>query len=392
MIFRPLVMRAFASITLMVAAGGAVLAETPEPKAAQDYADAIAKAQEDLDAGRIAEARQKLEATDESLRGFEYDYLVARAEAARADEPAPDLLQTIEVPEVEARYGVLNPVDRQLAFICRDGGVRVHDLGNPNTPAKVVKHEGGGAIWTGAFSSDGKTFVAGFEKGEVVMWDAKTWEHRVTVAVGNKPIRELAVAPDGSAFVAEGDAALELWSLAAAKPKKVADVGERYNFGEGLSFSPKGDLIATGGMFDILLYDAKTGKQTHSMKHASYTMGLQFSPDGARIASAPSGNVNKFLAVFDVARGTRQFNVGPFPCYVHGGVFTSDGKRIISTACEKVPSLQLFDSATGTVMFSMARPATGTKPAVSRDGRLLGWSEQSGYQFIDLSKKLDSGQ
>lgn len=392
MMFSLFLMRTLASITLVVAAGGIAFAQVPVPKASQNYADAVAQAQVDLDAGRIAEARQKLEATNRSLRGFEFNYLIARCEAASVKEPAPDLLQTIEAPKVGTRFGVLNAVDRQLAFICRDGGVRVHDLGNANAPEKVVTHDGGGAVWTGAFSSDGKTFVAGFENGEVVVWDAKTWEHRVTASVGKKPIRELAVAPDGSAFVAEGESALELWTLAEANPKKVGDVGERYNFGEGLSFSPKGDLIATGGMFDIFLYDAKTGKQTHSMKHASYTMGLEFSPDGARIASAPRGNVNKLLAVFDVAQGRMQFNVGPFPCYVHGGVFTSDGKRIVSTACAKVPFLQFFDSTTGTLMFSMARPQTGTKPAVSVDGRLLGWSEPRGYQFIDLSKDQGSNK
>jgi hypothetical protein len=47
----------------------------------------------------------------------------------------------------------------------------------------------------------------------------------------------------------------------------------------------------------------------------------------------------------------------------------------------------MFDSATGEVIFALARAATGFKPAVSRDGRLLGWSEQGGYQFIDLGKK-----
>ncbi len=390
MMFSPSVMRTTASIMLVVAACGLSFAQAPVPNVSQDYADAVAKAQADLNGGRIAEARQKLEATDKSLRGFEYEYLVARAGAAPAKGPAPDLLQTIEGPKIATRYGVLNAADRQLAFICRDGGVRVHDLGNPEATEKVVMHEGGGAIWSGAFSLDGKTFVAGYENGEVVVWDAKTWQHRATASLGKKPVRELAVAPDGSAFVAEGESALELWSLADVEPKKVADVGERYNFGEGLTFSPKGDLVATGGMFDILLFDAKTGKQTHSMKHASYTMGLEFSPDGARIASSPRGNVNKFLAVFDVAEGNMHFNAGPFPCYVHGGVFTFDGKRIVSTACEKVPSLQLFDAATGQVVFSLARAATGSKPAVSRDGLLLGWSEPRGYKFIDLARKQDS--
>jgi hypothetical protein len=81
------------------------------------------------------------------------------------------------------------------------------------------------------------------------------------------------------------------------------------------------------------------------------------------------------------------FNAGPFPCFVHGAVFTPDGKRIISTACDKVPFLQLFDADTGEVVFALARAATGIKPAVSRDGRLLGWSEQGGYRFIDLGEK-----
>ncbi len=266
--------------------------------------------------------------------------------------------------------------------------MRVYDLAYPETPEKLVTHEGGGAIWSGAFSLDGQTFVAGYENGDVVVWDAKSWEHRAAASLGKKPVRELAVAPDGSTFVAEGESTLELWSLAGLEPKKVADVGERYNFGEGLAFSPKGDLVATGGMFDILLFDAKTGKQTHSMRHASYTMGLGFKPDGARIASAPHGNINKFLAVFDVAEGIELFNAGPLACFVHGGVFTSDGKRIVSTACGKVPFLQLFDADTGQLVYSLARAATGSKPDVSRDGKLLGWSEPRGYQFIDLTAKL----
>jgi WD40 repeat protein len=267
--------------------------------------------------------------------------------------------------------------------------VRVRNLIDAEASERVVSHKAGGAIWSGAFSLDGKIFVVGHENGDVVAWDAKTWQRRASASLGTQPVRELAIAPDGSAFVAEGASALELWSIANAEPKKVADVGERYNFGEGLAFSPDGNLIATGGMFDILLYDAKTGKQTSCITHASYTMGLQFSPDGARIASAPRGNVNKFLAVFDVAQGDMQFNVGPLPCYVHGGVFTFDGKRIVSTACGRVPFLQLFDSATGQVVFSLARAATGTNPAVSSDGRLLGWSEPRGYQFISLPRRRD---
>lgn len=353
----------------------------------REYVDAIAGAQADLDAGRIADARQKLEATDKSMRSLEYEYLVARTSKAQDNEAAPDLLQMVKRPEVDTRYGVLDPVKRQVAFICRDGGVRVHDLDDLNGAPRTAMHETGGPIWTGAFSRDGATFVAGYQSGDVVAWDTTSWERRFSVSLGMKPVRELVVAPDGLAFVAEGESAMELWRVVDDAPKKVADVGERYNFGEGLAFSPRGDLIATGGMFDILVFDAKTGKETITMPHASYTMGLEFSPDGTRIASAPRANVNKFLAVFDVASGEMQFNAGPFPCYVHGGIFTADGKRIVSAACEKVPFLQLFDSTTGELVFSLPRTTTGSRPTVSRDGRILGWSESDGYHFFDLSGK-----
>jgi WD40 repeat protein len=269
--------------------------------------------------------------------------------------------------------------------------LRIHDLNAPVAAPKVVSHSKGGAIWSGVFSHDGKTFLSGHENGDVVVWDAKTWKARQTVTLGAKwPVRELAVAPDGSAFVAESQAELELWSLAGDRPKKVAGVGPRYNFGEGLAFSPRGDLLASGGMFDIVLYDARTGKKTKSMRHASYTMGLEFSPDGKRIASAPRGNVNKFLSVFDVAEGKPLFNAGPFGNYVAGLAFTPDGKRVAATGPQK--DVRLFDAVTGAVVLTLKRPDHTARPAVSRDGRLLGWSERAGYRFIDLGKKPDGGK
>lgn len=354
------------------------------------YAKEIAAVQSDLDAGRATAASDRLNATDKSLRSFEFEYLLARSKAAGAEGvAAPDLIRTIPRPEVEDRYGVLNEVNRQLVRICRDGSLRVSDLADSDNAVKVFEHPQASAIWSAAYSRDGKSFFAGHENGEVRVWDAARWELRHTVAVGTKwPVREIAAAPDGSAFVAENQKELELWSLAEKEPKKVAGVGERYNFGEGLAFSPRGDLIATGGMFDINLHDAKSGKLTHSMQHASYTMGLEFSPDGKRIASAPRGNVNRFLAVFDVDGDQPRFNAGPFGNYIAGMAFSPDGKRIAATGCEKM--VRIFDAETGAIVLTLARPECGAKPAFSSDGKVLGWSEPGGYQVIELGKKPGS--
>ncbi len=366
---------------------GVVRAETPKPKGSpSNYTQEIDRARADADAGTIAEAKRRLDATQETDRSFEFDYLLTRVKEAPADGgPAPSLLRKIARPKVESRFGVLNGTNREVVFICRDGGLRIHDLRSPETPEKTVAHPGAAPTWTGSFSQDGKRFFSGHQNGEVLVWDVATWEIRQTISLGaDWPVRELAVAPDGSAFVAESKSALELWSLSGDEPKKVNRVGDRLNFGEGVAYSPQGDLLATGGMFDIQILDAKTGCSVRSMRHASYTMGLEFSPDGKRIASAPRGNVNKFLAVFDVTGENPLFNVGPFGNYIAGMAFTPDGKRIAATGCEKM--LRLFHAETGEVVLTFQRPECGAKPAFTHDGRLLGWSEPDGYWYIDLGK------
>jgi len=356
------------------------------------YIQAINRAREQLDAGQSADALKGLNETDPMLRSFEFEYLKHRAELNRSEQKspdaggaAPDLIRKIAKPAVEARYGILNGVNRQMVFICKDGGLQIHDLAAPEKEARVEKHPADAMIWTGAFSQNGKYFLTGHHNSDVLVWDATTWKIRQTISIGEEwPVRELAVSPDGTAFVAESKDDLELWSLSGDLPKRVAGVGQRYNFGEGLAFSPTGDKVATGGMFEIILHDATNGNRLRSMHHASYTMGLEFSPDGKRIASAPRGNVNRFLAVFDITQDRPVFNAGPFGNYIAGMAFTPDGKRIVATGCEK--EMRIFDSATGLVVLSFKRTECGAKPGMTQDGRLLGWNEPDGFYYIELGK------
>lgn len=350
--------------------------------AAELTAADIRTIQQALDAGQLDDARKALSQT-ESHDSLELRYLRARLDRGSGTQPAPDLIQLIEKPaDVEVRYAVLHPSARQIVFLCRDGSLRVLDLTRKGSEPKIVKDDNGSAMYRGQFSADGKRFLSGHENGKVIVRDTTDWTvvTKVPVAEG-WPVRELAVSSEGTSFVAENREGLDLWVLT-PEPKKIVQLAKRLNFGEGLAFSPKGDMIATGGMFDITLHDATTGAVLKTMQHASYTMGLEFSPDGQRIASAPRGNVNKFLAVFDIAQQAQLFNAGPFGNYIAGMAFTPEGTRILATGCEK--QVRIVDSETGEIRLSIPRPECSTSPGILRDGSLFGWSEPSGFVCVDL--------
>lgn len=341
-----------------------------------------------LDSGSIEEAGRII-ARLMPRESLEVRYLSARLQGATEGEPAPDAIQILKVPTtVQVRYAVLHPAKRQAVFISRDGGLRVSDLSDLSSELRVVMDPEKSAIFRGVFSADGKRFFSGHQNGRVLVWNTHDWTLLSAVTIDPAwPVRELAASPDGTTFVAEAKKGLELWTLADTEPRKVARIADRLNFGEGLSISPAGDSIATGGMFDVILHDAATGEKRGEMRHASYTMGLYFSPDGKYLASAPRGNVNRFLAVFDVAERKQLFNAGPFGNYINGVAFDPGGNRIVATGCEK--TLRIFDAKTGEIRLSIPRRDCGTQPAVLRDGSLFGWSEPQGFLFVDLNSTAE---
>ena len=151
---------------------------------AKAYVRSIAEIQSDLDAGRIADAKKRLAATDESLRNFEFQYLNFRAEGAAAEgTAAPDGIRKLSNPEVETRYGVLNPFTRQVIFICRDGSLRVNDLSKPDAVPAVTQDQPlfnagpfGNYVVGLSFTPDGKRIAATGCENVVRLFDAATGE------------------------------------------------------------------------------------------------------------------------------------------------------------------------------------------------------------------------
>lgn len=91
--------------------------------------------------------------------------------------------------------------------------------------------------------------------------------------------------------------------------------------------------------------------------------------------------------MFDIGEDQPLFNAGPFDKYVAGLAFTPDGKRVVATGPQK--DVRMFGASTGEVVLTLKRPVHTAAPAISRNGRLLGWSEAGGYRFVDLDKQWE---
>ncbi len=350
----------------------------------EHYAATLKSAQQQFNEGDFSGAEKTLSETDPQQRGIEFA-LLEKMVQTRKSLSDPAIIQTIANPaDVKARYGLLNPVSQQVVFICQDGSLRRRSLHVPEEPLENLEHPDQSAVWRGAFSADGKRFFAAHGNGDVVVWDAAQWERLQTVSLGDDPVTDLAVSTDGRMFAATGAKSVELWRSDSDVFEQVAQLHDRLRFGNGIAISPDGKLVATGGMFAIVINNAVDGSNAKQIEHASYTMGMLFSPDSATIASAPRGNINKLLGLFRVNDGEPVFRKGPFEHYIAGMVFTPDGRRLLCTGCEK--RIRIFDTATGVVVLDLPREECSAEPVISADGQVIGWSEPSGFRFINLNR------
>ena len=143
----------------------------------------------------------------------------------------------------------------------------------------------------------------------VKIWDVETITCKCTLAYDN-PIVCVAFSPDGSTIAA----------------------------GEGSSQ----DSIAT--IFDIRLYDAKTGEVNSTLSgkgvHSSVVLSLSFSPDGKQIAS---GSLDQTVRIWDVKNGTCTCTV-PVHSKVNCVAYSPCGSKI-AAGCDDFIKIISADTA-----------------------------------------------
>jgi mono/diheme cytochrome c family protein/DNA-binding beta-propeller fold protein YncE len=195
-------------------------------------------------------------------------------------------------------------------------------------------------VTSASFSPDGKVIAVGGYH-EVLLYDAKEFK-LVSRLVGiSERVNAVAFSPDGKKLATAGGSPgrfgeVQVWDH--AKEKLLVSAVFTFDTLYGLSWSPKGDMIAFGCADNtVRAIDPATGKQVLQMgTHSDWVLGTVFSQDGEHVVSIGRDMSMKLTEV-----PTQRFvdNVTSItPGALKGGLMAVDRNPAPKQKLQKVPA------------------------------------------------------
>jgi sugar lactone lactonase YvrE len=241
------------------------------------------------------------------------------------------------------------------------------------TKYRAILEEGTGPVPTLAWMRDGKTVITGDWDGTVKLWDVGEREVRQALSGHKRPVRGVALAPDGSwlASVTDEKAGhLRVWDLAAGAERLTLKAPKGGL--QAVAVSPDGTTIATGGVAgkeggEVRLWDAATGHDRGVLRgHVAEVAAVAFAPDGRLLATA--GSKDNLVKLWDLKTLSEARTLAGHAQRVNAVAFSPDG-RTLATA-SRDGRVRLWDVATGDERRALQGDA--------RDVRAVAFSPDSG--------------
>lgn len=182
-------------------------------------------------------------------------------------------------------------------------------------------------------------------------------------------VNALAFSPDGSLLLtASQDTSVRLWSL--ADGEQVSESYEHFSFVKGAAFA-ESFAVTSGWDRTLIIWD--TADETLAVRsqitgYDAVIEHLAVSPDGTRIAfGVGDGRVR----VVDAATGDVLFELPVGALRVTAVAYSPDGSQITVAGGFPASGALTYDANDGTVLASLAHPATVTSLAYAPDSLLL---------------------
>lgn len=212
-----------------------------------------------------------------------------------------------------------SPDGKRIASGSNDGSFRVFDFA---TGAEIWQFQGTGQMRSAAWSRDGK-YVASGQNGIGYVWDASTGKQVLDEKLGAYTINS-AFSPDSkSVFFAGGHQVLQV-ELSSRKIVKQHTL--QVSEASDLAIAPNGKLIVIGSVDGrVECLDIASGKSLWMNQYDGSQWGVDFSPDGQRVASI---GYDFSVHLLDPATGLETFSIRNLPIQGFDVRFSPDGKTL----------------------------------------------------------------
>ncbi len=294
------------------------------------YALQLLQAQQELDGGRLAEARAILDECDDRLRHWEHSYLASQCDRCLlALRPHRSPVRGVAA---SANGGV-------LASASDDGTVKLCDGRSGREVRTLTGHTG--PVLCVALSADGRRVVSGGEDQTVRIWDADTGKEERTLRGHAGLVLSVALSADGRRVVSGGeDRTVRVWD--ATTGELACELASHAGWIGGVAVSANGErVVSASADRTVKVWDTRAGRALHTLEgHTDAVLSAAFSGDGRRIAS---GGLDRSVKVWDAEAGVLIYTLAGHTDAVRSVAFSGKDRQVASAGDDrtiKVWSLQ----------------------------------------------------